>query len=95
MQWTLTASDAATTIVSWEAGHLEGDTAFTDPIRERVAQGGHVAPVFGSSIPVGLAVPLEAWATITVALADRFGYQAVQVPPPPVPFAEAPPDAVI
>jgi hypothetical protein len=94
MDWTLTAG-AATTTVSWDAGHLDGDPALVDLVLERAAQGGHVAPVVGASVPVGLAVPLEAWATITVALVDQLGHQAVRPPPPPVPFAEAPTDAVI
>lgn len=92
MDWTLTA-DAATATVSWDAGHLEGDPAFTDVILERTAQGGFVSPVVGSSVPVGLADPLEAWSTITVALSERFS--DVRSPPPPVPFAEPPPGAVI
>jgi hypothetical protein len=95
MEWTL-AAGAATATLSWEAGHLDGDPALVDLVLERAAEGGTVAPVFGSSVPVGLALPLEAWATITATLSDQFGHRGeVQVPPPPVEFADAPPGAVI
>lgn len=94
MEWTL-ATEAAPTLVSWEAGHLDGDPALVELVLELAAQGGAVAPVVGANVLVGLAVPIEAWATITVALTERFGFGAVLAPDPPVPFAEVPADAVI
>ena len=71
------------TEVTWTAGVLDGPPHLLEDVEDLAAAGGILQPIPGTAIPAGLVDPLEAWATITVALADAYPLGAVAVPEPP------------
>lgn len=78
MRWTVGESE-----VTWEAGQLDGPPWLLDDIEALARTGGDLQPIPGTLIRAGLVDPLEAWATITVALSEDRDPGAVRTPPPP------------
>lgn len=80
MRWVITETGAE---VTWADAELEGPPWLIEDIEALARSGEWLTPIPGTLIPAGLIDPLEAWATVTVALSEHRDQGAVKVPSPP------------
>lgn len=93
MKWTVDLADGDVAVLEWTAGRLASEHPDLVETVERYAQRNtECSPIVGTLIPVGLADSLEAWATITCAMAET--YTATLAPEPPLALTPAGDDLV-
>lgn len=85
MRWSVDVGELVSE-VRWSDGELTGPAPLVEDVERFAARhaGDLLAPIPCTSIPVGLADPLEAWATVTAALSEDRPMGSVRTPRPPV-----------